>query len=115
MFNPIKKHISQYLAVIFLLPIVFQPLHIIGHHCHVFVHEHSVLQSPVKNLPDIHSIIEKHSCPICHFQFSVGFTTLNKCDVLTNFSFETPTFNTLFTQIQVFHKSSSRAPPLLFL
>lgn len=117
MLNPIKKHISQLIVILVLLPTVFQPFHIVWHHHHIFPHNQCEIQPTEKNQSNNNtpiSVNEKHSCSICNFQFSVSSVSLNYYYIITIFSFEVPLFNVLYPLIQIFQKFSSRAPPLLF-
>jgi hypothetical protein len=63
-----KRHIAIFLLLVFVLPIGYQPVHIILHHSHYFyIHD-----CPVKHTQNAGPLFEKNNhCYICEYEFTV--------------------------------------------
>ena len=114
----LKKHIAFLLFGIFIFPIVFQSVHIVWHHSHVYkcAHNHG-LQAASKT--DFHSngenVSEKQTtCPICEYQFSI-----NELPNIATFNAVIPVFPYSYNEVatqqqyrQAFSDKTPRAPPV---
>lgn len=114
-----RKHIALLLFVVFLFPIVFQPVHIVWHHAHGYQCGHHHLHENVsgKDLQaHAENVTEKeHVCAICEFHFAINDLPGHSfvCSVMPA---KSRIFNVLVTQHlyrQFFSFKSPRAPPAL--
>jgi hypothetical protein len=106
--NAQRKYIAIFLLWVFILPISFQPLHVIWHHSQ----EHHLTHHYLKKSNETFSTKEKH-CPICDFKLLINCELKNY-----TFIFNVPAISCSYVKLEinnyfkeVFSYKTPRAPP----
>jgi hypothetical protein len=114
-----KKHIAIVLFAIFIVPIAFQPLHMVWHHsndshCHHTCCHSEATENSIKPTLNPESKKENH-CPVCEFHFAIIEIPNNTVFKPVKQAFECSVtgLETRLSFSQIISVKSPRAPPML--